>query len=206
MPRDKSQTHARLLVSIREEFLNYGFEHASLKNIARNAGITPAGIYRHFSSKEAMFEEMVEPVTTALLELCDQLMQEAFTGFLNEDFLEYFPEFRVEKNKKIISFMYDHYDEFRMLLCFSKGTVYENYEEQLVEMEEHSVLRLFEFMDQRGIPHNPVTNGELRILSAALVKAGCEVIRYGYTRKEALKHMEFVAKLLYPGMKIVLGF
>lgn len=206
MPRDKSETHARLLVSIRKEFLTYGFEHASLKNIARNAGITPAGIYRHFSSKEAMFEAMVEPVTSAFLEKCDEMMEETYAGFSNKDFLEHFNEFREEKNRDVVSFMYDYYDEFRMLLCFSKGTVYENYEEQLVDMESLSVIKLFEFMDKRGIPHNKVSNTELHILSTALVKAACEVIRHGYTREEALKHMDFVGKMLYPGMKMVLGF
>ena len=34
MPRDKTNTHNRLLLFIREEFLEHGYAKASLKNIA----------------------------------------------------------------------------------------------------------------------------------------------------------------------------
>lgn len=68
MPRDKTDTHNKLLPCIKQEFLEHGYEKASMQNIARRAGITAAGIYRHFPSKEAMFTAMVEPVTSDFFE------------------------------------------------------------------------------------------------------------------------------------------
>ena len=43
MPRDKTNTHNRLLLFIREEFLEHGYAKASLKNIAEKVGITSDG-------------------------------------------------------------------------------------------------------------------------------------------------------------------
>ena len=42
MPRDKTDTHNKLLPCIKQEFLEHGYEKASMQNIARRAGITAA--------------------------------------------------------------------------------------------------------------------------------------------------------------------
>ena len=205
MPRDKTNTHRKLIPCIRQEFLQYGFEKASLKNIAANAGITAAAIYRHFPSKEAMFTAMVEPVTSEFLNSCNASMEETYAKLSEKDFLENFNDFRTAKNKEFISYMYDNYDVFRLLIVCSKGTPYENFEEKMTQMEQESILDLFECLDKRGIPHNEVSEDELHILCTTLVTAVCEAIRHEYTREQAMKHMDFVGKMLYPGMKQVLG-
>ena len=90
MPRDKTNTHNRLLLFIREEFLEHGYAKASLKNIAEKVGITSAGIYRHFPNKEAMFTAMVEPTTSEFLKMCDVSMEETYFHLLEKDFLKDF--------------------------------------------------------------------------------------------------------------------
>ena len=47
---------------------------------------------------------------------------------------------------------------------------------------------------------------ELHILCTTFVTALCETIKHEYTREQALKHLDFIGKMLYPGMKEVLGF
>ena len=84
MPRDKTDTHNKLLPCIKQEFLEHGYEKASMQNIARRAGITAAGIYRHFPSKEAMFTAMVEPVTSDFLKMCDVSMEETYSRLSDE--------------------------------------------------------------------------------------------------------------------------
>ena len=206
MPRDKTETHRRLIPCIRQEFLECGYEKASLKNIAKNAGITAAGLYRHFPSKEAMFSAMVEPVTAEFLQSCSESMEETYEKLSEEDFLEHFNDFRAEKNQEVISYVYDHYEVFRLLLVCSKGTAYENFEEQLIRMEQESVRNLFAVLDKRGIPHHQVSDDELHILSTTFVTAVCEAVRHEYTREQAFRHMDFVGKMLYPGIRQVLGF
>lgn len=206
MPRDKTDTHRRLLPCIKQEFLQHGYKKASLKNIAKDAGITAAGLYRHFSSKEAMFSAMVEPVTQEFLQSYSASMEETCSKISDQDFAEQFYAFRTEKNLELISYMYDHYDVFRLLLVCSKGTSYEHFEEKMVQMAQQSTRDIFTLLDKRGIPHQQVTDDELHILSVTFVTAVCEAIRHEYTREQALHHMEFVGKMLYPGMKQVLGF
>lgn len=43
------------------EFLDKGFLGASLRQIVKNAGVTTGAFYGYFSSKEALFNSIVEP-------------------------------------------------------------------------------------------------------------------------------------------------
>ena len=60
MPRDKTATNARIIRYMTEEFLEYGYEKASLNRISARVGITTAGLYKHFESKEDMFYSLVK--------------------------------------------------------------------------------------------------------------------------------------------------
>ena len=47
MPKDKTVTNAKIIQYMKEEFLNYGYEKASLNRISAKVGITTAGLYKH---------------------------------------------------------------------------------------------------------------------------------------------------------------
>ena len=48
MPRDKTLSHIKVNKAIKEEFLEKGFEAASIRGIGARAGMTSAGLYRHY--------------------------------------------------------------------------------------------------------------------------------------------------------------
>ena len=50
-----------------EEFSDKGFLGASLRQIVKNAGVTTGAFYGYFSSKEALFNALVEPHAAALM-------------------------------------------------------------------------------------------------------------------------------------------
>lgn len=206
MPRDKTFTHNKLLLCIREEFLQHGYAKASLQNIAQNAGITTPGVYRHFPNKEAMFTAMVEPTTSEFLKMCDVSMEETYSHLVDEHFLEDFNSFRTKKNREFINYMYDHFDVFRLLLACSKGTQYEFFQERLIEIEMQGIKDLFQVLDNRKLPHKSISDNELHILCTTFVTALCEPIKHEFDREQALVHLDFIGRMLYPGIKEVLGF
>ena len=64
MPRDKTLSHIKVNKAIKEEFLEKGFKDASIRGIGARAGMTSAGLYRHYADKEDMFNGVVEPLIT----------------------------------------------------------------------------------------------------------------------------------------------
>ena len=66
MPKDKTASLARVLAAAREEFLEYGFEKASMRRVGVRCGLTAAGLYRHCRDKEDLFDQIVSPCVEAV--------------------------------------------------------------------------------------------------------------------------------------------
>ena len=48
-----------IINSAKNEFLNNGYENASMRNIAKNANMTVGNLYRYFENKDAIHKEVV---------------------------------------------------------------------------------------------------------------------------------------------------
>ena len=62
MSESAAETKKKLLESAKKEFLEKGFNGASLRSIAANAGVTTGAMYRHFKDKNAFFCALVDDV------------------------------------------------------------------------------------------------------------------------------------------------
>ncbi|HEY8040668.1 MAG TPA: TetR/AcrR family transcriptional regulator [Polyangiaceae bacterium] len=58
MTADGDQTKARLLTEARDLYLEEGFAHFSLREVARRAGVSAAAVYRHYDGKEALLGQV----------------------------------------------------------------------------------------------------------------------------------------------------
>ena len=65
MARDKTATYEKIIRCMKEEFLTFGYEKASLNRVSAKVGITTAGLYKHFNNKEDMFFSLVKDTLDA---------------------------------------------------------------------------------------------------------------------------------------------
>ena len=199
MPKDKSATSARILACMREEFLAYGYDKASLNRIAKKVGITTAGLYKHYHGKEDMFAALVKDTIDAL----DTLNADGM-GQLAEDPSAYDP-FREEWSRALVDFIFDHYDGAKLLICRSHGSRFESFEKDLIQRETISNQQFAELLTRCGNPVKPLTEMQWHLLSTQYIHLVFEIVRHDLTREEAYQHMAFVRALLYPGWKEILG-
>ena len=125
MPRDKSLSHVKVNRAIKEEFLEKGFDDASIRSIGARAGMTSAGLYRHYIDKEAMFNAMVEPLVESIktwTEKHTSMKYDLLDNNVQDD--ELFGETFVDMVKEVIL---PRRDEFILLISRSGGTKYENF-------------------------------------------------------------------------------
>ncbi len=59
MPSVRTSTERRILEAASELFLRYGFEKTTMDDIAREARVAKATLYRYWPSKEALFESLL---------------------------------------------------------------------------------------------------------------------------------------------------
>lgn len=80
--RQAVSAHKRALIlkAAREVFAAEGLEGASLRAIAARAGYTPAALYFHFDSKEAIYAEVLRASLAALGRTIDTAVAEAHSA------------------------------------------------------------------------------------------------------------------------------
>ena len=76
MGTQNRDTAAAILEASRKEFMEYGYEKASLRRIAKEASVTTGAIYGYFAGKDALFAALTEDAAEELVELVDAVGME----------------------------------------------------------------------------------------------------------------------------------
>lgn len=124
------KTKEIIIEKAREEFLEKGFQEASLRRIANQVGITATALYRHYSSKEDIFEAVVELAVKEWEALCvnEEIRQ---TGNARKNGIEAMWRDDLQ-TKTMVDLIYKDFEIQKILFFRSKGTKYENYLHELV--------------------------------------------------------------------------
>ena len=194
MPKDKTVTNAKIIQFMKEEFLTYGYEKASLNHISAKVGITTAGLYKHFKSKEDMFYYLIKDTLNAFHEMVQSSKAQMETDDSYNPFDDDWASFWVE-------FIFEHYDGLKLLICCSEGSAYEDFEEKLIRPEEREDKRYYEILKASGNKVKEVSDMQWHMLATAYTHLVFEIVRHDMKKEEALQHMKFVSDLLYPGWK-----
>lgn len=203
MPRDKTETHEKILPAAKEEFLEKGFEQASMRSIAAKIGMSAAGLYRHYADKEALFSALVEPAINA----CNQWYQAHKAKdyeLLDRNSLDVMWEGGAELGL-IMDVVYPNFDAFKLLICRSEGTKYANYLHDLVMLEQTETVAFMQAAKEYGVPVKDVRSEELHLLLSAYVTALFEVVVHDFPKEDAEHYLQTFQEFFYPGWRAVLG-
>lgn len=122
-------TKERIMECAKAEFLKKGFQAAQLKDIVTAAKVTTGAVYRHFKDKEALFLALIEDVYHYTLDFMDNAEPYDKVG-IREAIERDSVEASYMQAMTYINYMYDHLEEFQLLLKCSKGSRVENFIEE----------------------------------------------------------------------------
>ena len=203
MPRDKTLSHEKVNRAIREEFLEKGFEGASVRSIGDRAGMTSAGLYRHYPDKAAMFDSIVEPVVTAIEKWTNDHKKNAYELVENRNpDSDLFSQTFLDLIKDIIL---PNKVEFRLLLTSSRGTKYENFVNDFVLKNQTEMMRMFGYLKSKGFPVKEISEEELHILLSAYLTACFEPVVHGFSDEQIEAHLGTVREFFLPGWRNLMG-
>ena len=203
MPIDKTANHEKIIAAAKKEFLTYGFTDASMRRIAAAAGMSASGLYKHFASKEEMFSALVEPAYQGLLALFRQEAddQEQVIGTGDVSIWE-----TGQDAKRAVAYIYDHLDAFRLIVCKSQGTKYENTLHDLAVLEEELTLSFMEVLKKQGVKLNDFSEKELHLLTTSNVNAVFQTVEHDFTRDEAMHYADTLDRFFSKGWKEFFGY
>ncbi|GAB2559380.1 TetR/AcrR family transcriptional regulator [Gracilibacillus alcaliphilus] len=194
MSYNSKLTRKRILSEAHHAFLSQGFQSASLRDIAKKAHVTTGAMYNHFKNKEVLFEALVELSASELLNYIRQTYQQV-DGEDNETI----EKTSLHSTDKIIDYIYNHFDDFKLIFCCSTGSKYENYLSELAEIEEEFQRKV---LDREGIK---VNDHFLHVICVAGFQDLYEIVDHDLSKEEAIEYMDTVKCFRMAGWKAILN-
>lgn len=201
MPRDKSLSHEKIIRAAMDEFSEFGYDKASMRRIGQRCGLTAAALYRHFDSKEAMFEALVEPAVTDMKKWLEAHAAADIKGGADPEMMWNSTE--VDMMRELI---YPRMDEFSMIINKAKGSKYEDFLNELVADHQARLMPHLRMLRDAGYKVRDISEDELHMLITAYCSALFEPVAHGYSLENALKYLSTVEEFFMPGWKNLMGF
>jgi len=203
MARDKDFHHGAIIEAAIAEFLEYGFKDASMRRIASVVGMSVAGLYRHFASKEDMFSALVDPAWQGLMSLfgSEADKQARSVGAGDGGVLDSAGDAQLA-----MTYIYDNFDAFKLIVCRSQGTKYETFIHDLAVMEEGVTLSFMDMLKKQGVAIKDYRLPELHLLTTANVNAIFQAVEHGFTREEAMNYSDTLDRFFSAAWKEFFGY
>lgn len=139
----KDEVRQRILQAASEEFFTQGYAEASIRVIAKNAGISSGNVYRYFSSKSLIFDEIVGPVYKLFQAQISEISAKV------RSFVHVSPEVSLacikDLDSTLLTLFEKHRKEMSMLLFKSQGSSYEHIRSDLHKLTAQSIQFAFPF-------------------------------------------------------------
>ena len=193
MARQIEGVAERIVDAAKREFLDKGYVDASLRTIAAEADTSTNSIYVRFGDKEGLFSAIVEPVLNEMTERFIRI-QERFHLMTPEEQAERMPKYADGGTSELIDYMYEHLEEFRLLLDASYGTRFHNFVDELVRIEVEYTYKFMEAVAYSDKFGDAVTQKLLHIVTTSRFESIFEIIRHGMSREEATEYIELLSR------------
>ena len=204
MEERTTATLEKIQEAARAEFLDKGFQGASLRQIVKNAGVTTGAFYGYFSSKEALFNALVEPHAKALM----GRFMEAQTTFAELPEEEQPKHMGVESRDHVawmVGYICQHREPVKLLLCKAEGTSYEHFVHNMVEVEVEYTLQYLEVLHRLG--HEcPQLDAQLcHIIASGMFNGIFEIVVHDMPKEQAMRYVDQLRDFYTAGWLKLIG-
>ena len=188
----------------KKEFLEKGYKDASLRNIVKQAGVTTGAFYGYYPDKEALFHALVSPAAKGLREYFVKT-QQGFANLPTEQKISQMHSYTEEPMRYLLSYIYEHFDAFKLIVCRSNGTDYAHYIDSLVEIETQSTQEFIKAAKKAGYRINEVKPELIHILSSAYFYGVFEVVIHDMPKEDADEYVADITAFHRAGWDKIFG-
>lgn len=194
----------KILECAKEEFMEKGFEGASMRSIAEKSGYTTGMVYGRFADKSQLFKELIGGAADKLFDYFSG-MEDEFATFPPERQYNEMHTYVDSKVDVMIDIIYDNFDAFKLIVCKSAGSGYEYYIDKMIDIETANTVRFIKQLNDAGIKMNVVRADLSHMLSSAMFNGIFEVVAHDLPREEARGYIKQVQDFFNAGWDKLLG-
>ena len=195
-------TKNRILEFAKKEFLEKGFDMAQVAEIAKAASVTTGAIYRHFKNKEDLFFALIEEVYQYTLEVAAEVEarseNQTDMALLRKDNHAVI-EAMFSEVMGFVNYMYEHFDEFKLIFECSKGSRFENFVEEIVDRYTVKNKKLIDSAANKKLEINGMDEFEVRMFTKGYITSLCECIIHNIPYDQAGGYVKRLVAFQYYG-------
>lgn len=144
----KENIKQNILEVSREEFLKKGFKDASMRAIAKRAGVTLSNIYNYFRNKNEILGEVLAP----LLRAFDTMeMEHNSPEYITTDYF-FKEEYQLRHSELFVELILKFKDELKLLFFNSHGSSFENFRDEFTDKHTKTGMEYLKLMKEKH-PH-----------------------------------------------------
>ncbi len=197
-------TKEKILNTAKEHFLRDGLSGASLRNIVKDAGLTTGAFYKYYPTKESMFDALVDPFVEHIYQIYDDIL----AGFERLDGGKQTANMNDASDdgiNQIVDYVYEHYDNFRLLLKCGDSGKFEDFIHGMVEREISSTLNYLETMKSIGMDCSMVDKSFMHMIYTGFFTAIFQIIEHDIDPKTAKKNISLLKQFQTGGWEKILN-
>lgn len=199
-----NNTAADILEAGKKEFLTYGYEKASLRRIAREASVTTGAIYGYFPGKEALFDALTGDTAEELVDMYVKIHRD-FAAMPPEEQPGQLTEITENYVPRMVHYIYDHFDVFKLLLCCGSPGSSEYFFDRLAAEEEKSCWEFIDAMKSLGRPVPEISETLIHILCRSFFQQLQEFVSHDVPREQAVSCSVILSRFQHAGWIRIMG-
>ena len=204
MSNEEKTTLQMILSAAIQEFLEKGFTSASLRNIAKKAGVTTGALYGYYDSKEDLFEALVGEHYNFLLERFCKAQKE-FAEIPPEEQPNNLTSTSGECMYEMLLYAYEHLNEFKLILCCSEGTRFSGLIDEMVEIEVEGTHAYQRVLAELGRPSPPLDPTLEHILITGMFHTFFELVIHEMPLPDAENYVKEMRAFYTAGWMKIMG-
>lgn len=188
MSTKAEDTEKNILNTARKHFLKDGFSGASLRNIVNDAGLTTGAFYKYYPTKEALFDALTDPYIEHIYQIYDRVVED-FEKLSAKEQTSNMSDTSGNGMDQMIDYIYEHYDNFRLLLKCGDSGKFETFIHNMVDREMRSSLEYVKKMKEDGIEIPIVGESLMHMIYTGFFSSIFQIIEHDIDKETAKRNV-----------------
>lgn len=188
MSTKAEDTEKNILNTARKHFLKDGFSGASLRNIVKDAGLTTGAFYKYYPTKEVLFDALTDPYIEHIYQIYDRVVED-FEKLSAKEQTSNMSDTSGNGMDQMIDYIYEHYDNFRLLLKCGDSGKFETFIHNMVDREMRSSLEYVKKMKEDGIEIPIVGESLMHMIYTGFFSSIFQIIEHDIDKETAKRNV-----------------
>lgn len=200
-----TDTKNRIIEIAETEFMAHGFQKASLRNIAKKAGLTTGAVYGYYTDKESLFTALVSKPAEELMTKFKGMLT-SYEILLDDEKINLADQYAFDGITFFCNYIFQYRNAFYLIAQCSEGTKYRSYIDDLAYLEEQAYDAYFDFLIAKGKIQQKADAMLTHILISSTFYSVFEVVVHEMTREKVNEYAKNLADFYIAGWHKILGF